>query len=93
MDREEFQKAYGKLVAKAWADEDFKVRLLEETAAVFKENGIEVPEGVELRVVENTDTVVNCILPPAPEGELTDAQLEGASGGFTFMPICFCYKR
>ncbi len=28
MDRDEFQKAYGKLVAKAWADEDFKAKLL-----------------------------------------------------------------
>ena len=79
MNRKEFQKAYGKLVAKAWEDEDFKTRLLDEPMTVFKENGIEIPEGLDVRVVENTDAVVNLILPPQPEGELTDEQLDGGS--------------
>ena len=66
MDREKLQKAYGKIVAKAWSDEEFKVELFSEPAAVFKESDIEVPEGVELRMVENTDKVVYFISPPPP---------------------------
>jgi len=39
MDREEFQKAYGKVVAKAWADDGFKAKLLADPKTVLKENG------------------------------------------------------
>ena len=81
MDAKEFQKAYGKLVAKAWADEDFKARLLAEPAAVFKDNDIAIPEGVELIIVENTKLTFHMILPPAPDGQLNEEELENVAGG------------
>ena len=81
MDAKEFQKAYGKLVAKAWADEDFKAKLLADPAAVFKDNEIAVPEGVELKIVENTKSTFHMILPPAPRDELSEDDLYGVSGG------------
>ncbi len=86
MDPKDFQKAYGKLVAKAWSDDEFKVELLSDPMKVFKENSIEVPEGIEVRMVENTTDTIHFILPPEPSGELTDEQLEGPSGGS--MLIC-----
>lgn len=79
MDREEFQKAYGKLVAKAWADEEFKAKLLADPMAVFKENDITIPAGLEVKIVENTDKIAHMILPPAPAGELKDEQLKAAN--------------
>ncbi len=81
MDPKDFQKAYGKLVAKAWNDDDFKVELLSDPMRVFKENSIEVPEGIEIRIVANTAETMHFILPPEPSDELTDEQLEGAAGG------------
>ncbi len=81
MDQNEFQKAYGKLVAKAWSDDEFKAKLLSDPMTVFKENSIEVPEGIEVRMVENTADTMHFILPPEPSDELTDEQLEGAAGG------------
>ncbi len=81
MDPKEFQKAYGKLVAKAWEDDDFKAHLLSDPMKVFKENGIEVPDGIEVRMVENTAETTHFILPPAPGDELSDEQLGAASGG------------
>lgn len=82
MDNQGFQKAYGKLVAKAWADEEFKAKLLADPMTALKENEITVPEGVDVKVVENTDTTVHLILPPAPSSDvLTDEQLEAATGG------------
>ena len=87
MDTNEFQKAYGKLVAKAWADEEFKARLLAEPAVVFKENGIAVPEGVVLKIVENTKSTFHMILPAAPGEELSDDDLDIVSGGAGF---CRC---
>ncbi len=82
MDQEQFQKAYGKLVAKAWADEDFKAKLLADPMAVFKENELTVPEGIEVRMVENTTDTMHFILPPQPSDELSDEELE-ASGGWS----------
>ncbi len=83
MDQEQFQKAYGKLVAKAWSDEDFKAKLMADPMAVFKETELPVPEGIEVCIVENTDKISHFILPPEPSDELTDDQLDGATGGFS----------
>ncbi len=84
MDRNEFQKAYGKLVAKAWSDENFKAKLLAGPMAVFKENGLTVPEGIEVRIVENTDNLIYCILPSEPSDELSDEELNDVDGGNIF---------
>ncbi len=45
MDQKIFQKAYGKLVAKAWSDTDFKAELLLDPGKVFMENEIKIPDG------------------------------------------------
>ena len=77
------QKAYAQVIAKAWADEEFKSRLLAEPAKVLREQGIAVPEGVEVRIVENTDKLVHFALPAPPSDELSEEQVElaGFVGG------------
>jgi hypothetical protein len=45
-----FAKQWGKLVAQAWFNPDFKRRLLSEPARVMREQGMAVPEGARLRV-------------------------------------------
>ena len=40
----QMRKDYAKVIAKAWADADFKNRLMQDPAAVLKENGIFVSE-------------------------------------------------
>ena len=47
----EHQKKWAVCVAKAWADEDYKQRLLTDTAAVLKEEGVDTHEGMSVRVV------------------------------------------
>ena len=77
---------WGQIVAKAWQDDIFKKRLVAEPAVVLKEHGIQVPAGVQLRVVENTDQVIHLTLPAQPrEGELSDEELEGVAGGWFAM--------
>ena len=43
---------------------EFRLRLLNEPEAVFAEMGIELPEGVKVTFVENTDQVVHIVIPP-----------------------------
>lgn len=79
------------LVAKAWADDELKERLLTEPSAVLAEHGIEVPSGIELRVVEDTDDVCHLVLPASPAGDLLDEELTSSIGFDSFSGGCgFC---
>jgi hypothetical protein len=78
MDQKEFRKAYSKLVAKAWSDDDFKARLLANPSEVLKENKISVPEHIEVKFVETTENTVHLILPPKPSDELTAHMIYGS---------------
>ena len=72
------------LIAACWKDDALKQRFLSDPHAVLAEHGMDVPEGMNVNVVENTDTTVNVTLPAAPEGhgELSDDELANAAGGF-----------
>jgi len=73
-------------VEQTWADGKLKQRLLDEPKTVLEEYGLEVPEGVEVRVVESTDKVLYLTLPRQPTGvggELTPSELSRITGGTT----------
>jgi len=72
---------YLRLAARARGDAAFKARLLAEPAAVLAEQGIPVPPGVAVRVLESTPTLVHLALPPKPTDELSDEQLDQVAGG------------
>ena len=69
------------ILAKCWADASFKQQLLADPTAVLKAEGVEIPAGYTIRVLENTDKVVNYVLPPNPNAELSDSELESVAGG------------
>ena len=73
-------KQYQQLIAKCWADDAFKQRLLADPAGTLAAEGMAVPEGVTLRVVEDTAQAVTLVIPARPT-ELTDEALEGSVGG------------
>ena len=66
---------------------DLRASLLADPRAALRQCGIEIREGVEVRAVENTPEVLHLALPPASppvaSDELSDEQLEAASGGTT----------
>ncbi len=82
------QKQWGKIVAQAWSDADFKARLLREPQAVLREFGIEPEAGVELRVVEDEASVQHLILPPCPSGDLAEEELAPGAVGFCYCGFC-----
>ncbi|HEX2076915.1 MAG TPA: NHLP leader peptide family RiPP precursor [Longimicrobium sp.] len=68
------------VVDRATFDPAFRQQLLSAPAATLQGAGIEVPDGLEVRVVENTGRVRHIVLPQKPEG----LSFEGAatpSGG------------
>ena len=73
----------GRIIAKAWADEAFKARLMADPVATLKAEGMAVPEGMTVTVVEDTPAHRHLVLPaPAAAGELADDALDGVSGGY-----------
>jgi len=70
-----------RIVAKAWADDGFKAALLADAPRALAGEGVALPEGLTLRVVENTATDVTFVLPPRPSGALPDDALDGMAGG------------
>jgi hypothetical protein len=78
----DFETRWGDLVARAWADSAFKMRLLADPAAVLKEHGMTLPAGITVKVVENTDNLIHLVLPQKPAAvELTEEELRNVAGG------------
>lgn len=74
---------YQQVIAKCWADESFKQQVLADPVSAFKREGIEIPAGVRLQVLENTEQVFHLVIPARPT-EVTDDMLAGAAGGGYF---------
>jgi hypothetical protein len=75
------ENAFGKIIAKAWRDPAFKAELIANPAAVLKAEGVDVPAGMTVTVVENTDRQFHLVLPPVPSDELSDEALDAVAGG------------
>ena len=74
------------IVQRSLEDENFRQRLLDDPkAAVEEELGTRLPEGVQVRAVEETAQTIYLVLPnssPLGEGEeLSDEALEAVAGG------------
>ena len=93
MNQEEQAKALSQLVAKCWADEAFKQKLLTDPVATLKAEGIELPAGLDVKVFENTDQVFHLVIPAKPN-DLSDEDLDKVSGGYFCnqpFPPCFMF--
>jgi hypothetical protein len=83
-----WQKQWGLLVAKVWSDDNLKQRLIVDPGTVLQEHGIDVPDGVELKVVEDTDQVCHLVVPSSPSGDLMDEELSASVGFDSFSGGC-----
>ena len=71
------------LFAACWKDEALKARFMADPKAVLAEYGMPVPDGMDVKVVENADDCVHITLPPPPaeNTDLSDDALSRAAGG------------
>ena len=79
----EQKNALARLFAACWKDEALKARFMTDPKAVLKEHGLDVPDGIDVKVVENADDCVHITLPAPPTGDmdLSDEELSNAAGG------------
>jgi hypothetical protein len=88
MTAEELLAQAQRVVAKAWADEAFKAALIADPRATLAQEGIALPEGLTLKVVENTADTLHVILPPPPSAALSDEAVGAVAGGTRWCSIC-----
>jgi hypothetical protein len=78
------EKQWSMIVARAWADEGFKERLLSEPKAVLREHGLEMAPEIDVKIVEDSERVRHFVLPANPVGELTEEELSPTAGADSF---------
>lgn len=80
---------YNELQLKSATDAQFRAELLADPARAFAEMGVELPEGVAVRIVESTPEEIVLTIPPVlPEdAEVDEDALASVSGGST--PTCW----
>ena len=82
MGESNFQSRWELLVADTWDDSELRERLLDDPVAVLKERGIRVPDGLEVKILADTDSVEHLVLPAGPyEEEISTEALEAVVGG------------
>ena len=88
----EQKNALAHLFAACWKDEALKARFMADPKAVLAEYGMPVPEGMNVKVVENADDCVHITLPAPPAGDhaLSDGELGNAAAGSYRQGTCCC---
>jgi hypothetical protein len=79
----EQKNALAQLFAACWKDEALKARFMRDPKSVLAEYDMPVPDGIDVKVVENADDCVHITLPapPSSSGDLSDDELSNAAGG------------
>jgi hypothetical protein len=81
---------YATVMAQAASDPVFRMRLMADPVATMKAAGMAIPDGVMVKVVENTDTLVHLVLPSVGTNELTDQELDAVAGGSVKTTTAVC---
>ena len=80
MNQEEQGKKISQLIARCWADEGLKQKVLADPAATLRAEGLELPAGMSYVAHENTEKVTHLVIPAKPT-DLSDEYLGHVTGG------------
>lgn len=74
-------------IKRAISDKDYKAKLTSDPAAALAEVNIELPLGMTVLVLEDTDQVCHLVLPNSSDtqGALSDQDLGMVAGGMEYM--------
>ena len=80
------------LFAACWKDDALKQRFLSDPKAVLAEYDLDVPDGLDVNVVENTGHCVYITMPAPPSSgmALSDDELSKAAGGCIMTNVIMC---
>lgn len=67
------------IMVRCWTDTSFKAQLLADPHGVCRAQGLEVPAGVQVRVLENTAQLMYLVIPARP-ADLPDEMLDDVVG-------------
>jgi hypothetical protein len=86
---------WSQIVARAWCDQAFMQRLRSDPRSVLAEHDLEVPDYLEVEVVEGEHVAVEDVdgvrrfsFPASPPDDLTDEDLGGFPAAFCFSGAC-----
>ena len=86
MNEEASQALLAQILSKCWTDASYKTQLLADPVAVFQAEGLPVPPGMALRVLEDTAQTVHLVIPVRP-ADVSDDLLASVAGGQALTPI------
>jgi hypothetical protein len=82
MSNEQTEEKLSQLASRASTDQNFKQKLVNDPAPLLRENGIEIPEGAEPRVLADKESISFEFVPQQSSGaELTESALSAVTGG------------
>ena len=84
------------MFAACWKDEALKARFVNDPKTVLAEYGLEIPDGIDVKVVENTEECVYITLPARHDSAdtLSDEELlDVAGGGCQHNSVCVCSRH
>ena len=70
-------------------DESFRADLLRDPKGTMRAHGIEIPEGIDVEVIEWDPEKRYIVLPPLQSEELSEEQLMAVQGGTFITPTMF----
>ena len=74
------------IVARYYGDSEFADKLETSPSATLKAEGLELPEGVEIKLHKNSSSEFHLVLPPDPTSELSEGSLKNVTAGW----CCAC---
>ena len=80
------RKKLAKIFAQCWADANFKKRFIDNPREVLEAEGLIIPEGVKVRVMEDSEKIMTIVIPPASSDMSDIAAVEERIAAVGFIP-------